>query len=198
MLESEPISGEKRSVFTEIVYELRRRALDGVGLLDLIAYTARGLGGANPDLESVVKIGPDGTSAVLRLALPRAALAAPPRRTLYRRSAMAAGDARLTPQRRRALDAMADLPALPVKEAARIAGVGEGAIKGLAKLGLAETIAGRPPVTARMLKSLLRQSLSSGLFDFLDNCAALQAICHTTDDHLEAVTAMLEKRLDIT
>lgn len=61
-------------------------------------------------------------------------------------------------------------------------------------MSLAETIAGRPPVTARMLKSLLRQSLSSGLFDFLDNCAALQAICHSTDDHLEAVTAMLEKR----
>ena len=61
-------------------------------------------------------------------------------------------------------------------------------------MDLAETIAGRPPVTARMLKSLLRQSLSSGLFDFLDNCAALQAICHSTDDHLEAVTAMLEKR----
>ena len=59
---------------------------------------------------------------------------------------------------------------------------------------LAETIAARPPVTARMLKSLLRQSLSSSLFDFLDNCAALQAICHSTDDHLEAVTAMLEKR----
>jgi enoyl-CoA hydratase/carnithine racemase len=61
-------------------------------------------------------------------------------------------------------------------------------------MSLAETIAARPPVTARMLKSLLRQSLSSGLFDFLDNCAALQAICHSTDDHLEAVTAMLEKR----
>ena len=61
-------------------------------------------------------------------------------------------------------------------------------------MALAETIASRPPVTARMLKSLLRQSLSSGLFDFLDNCAALQAICHSTDDHIEAVTAMLEKR----
>lgn len=59
---------------------------------------------------------------------------------------------------------------------------------------LATTIASRPPVTARMLKSLLRQSLSSGLYDFLDNCAALQAICHSTDDHIEAVTAMLEKR----
>ena len=32
------------------------------------------------------------------------------------------------------------------------------------------------------------------LYDFLDNCAALQAICHSTNDHLEAVTAMLEKR----
>lgn len=59
---------------------------------------------------------------------------------------------------------------------------------------LAAQIASRPPVTARMLKSLLRQSLSSGLYDFLDNCAALQAICHSTDDHIEAVTAMLEKR----
>ena len=59
---------------------------------------------------------------------------------------------------------------------------------------LAGQIAARPPITARMLKSLLRQSLSSGLFDFLDNCAALQAICHTTDDHMEAVSAMLEKR----
>jgi len=59
---------------------------------------------------------------------------------------------------------------------------------------MAENIASRPPITARMLKSLLRQSLSSGLHDFLDNCAALQAICHSTDDHMEAVTAMLDKR----
>ena len=69
MLESEPISGEKRSVFTEIVYELRRRALRGVGVLDLIAYTARELGGPHPNLESSVPIGPDGTTSVLRLAL---------------------------------------------------------------------------------------------------------------------------------
>jgi len=40
----------------------------------------------------------------------------------------------------------------------------------------------------------LRQSLSAGLHDFLDNCAALQAICHSTEDHLEAVSAMLDKR----
>jgi enoyl-CoA hydratase/carnithine racemase len=62
---------------------------------------------------------------------------------------------------------------------------------------LAGHIASRPPITARMLKSLLRQSLSSGLHDFLDNCAALQAICHSTEDHMEAVTAMLDKRAPV-
>ena len=35
MLDSELISGEKHSVFTEIVYELRRRALDGAGVARL-------------------------------------------------------------------------------------------------------------------------------------------------------------------
>ncbi len=59
---------------------------------------------------------------------------------------------------------------------------------------LADQIASRPPLTARMLKTLLRQTLSSGLHDFLDNCAALQAICHTTEDHMEAVSALIDKR----
>ncbi len=59
---------------------------------------------------------------------------------------------------------------------------------------LAGRIASRPPLTARMLKTLLRQSQSAGLHDFLDNCAALQAICHTTEDHMEAVSALLDKR----
>ena len=61
-------------------------------------------------------------------------------------------------------------------------------------LELAGHIAARPPITTRMIKSLFRQSLGSNLHDFLDNCAALQAICHTTDDHMEAVTSILEKR----
>jgi len=59
---------------------------------------------------------------------------------------------------------------------------------------LATTMATRPPITARMLKTLFRQSQTAHLHDFLDNCAALQAICHTTDDHMEAVTSILEKR----
>jgi len=61
-------------------------------------------------------------------------------------------------------------------------------------MALAGQIASRPPLTARMIKTLLRQSPSAGLHDFLDNCAALQAICHTTDDHIEAVGALLDKR----
>jgi enoyl-CoA hydratase/carnithine racemase len=59
---------------------------------------------------------------------------------------------------------------------------------------LAETIAARPTVTARMIKTLFRQFLSSHLHDFLDNCAAIQAICHSTEDHIEAVSSILEKR----
>jgi len=61
-------------------------------------------------------------------------------------------------------------------------------------MDLAGQIAARPPLTARMVKTLLRQSQSASLHDFLDNCAALQAICHTTEDHIEAVGALLDKR----
>jgi enoyl-CoA hydratase/carnithine racemase len=61
-------------------------------------------------------------------------------------------------------------------------------------LELAASIAARPPVTARMIKTLFRQSLSAHLHDFLDNCAAMQAICHSTEDHMEAVSSILDKR----
>ena len=60
-------------------------------------------------------------------------------------------------------------------------------------LELAESIAARPPITARMLKTLFRQSQNAHLSDFLDNCASIQAICHSTEDHLEAVSSILEK-----
>jgi enoyl-CoA hydratase/carnithine racemase len=61
-------------------------------------------------------------------------------------------------------------------------------------LELAESISARPPITARMLKTLFRQSQNSHLSDFLDKCASIQAICHSTEDHLEAVSSILEKR----
>lgn len=99
------------------------------GLRRLIDWTARYL------------MAPPG--ATLRLALPRAALAPAPMRTVYRLADDSAAqaalpDVRLTPKRRRALDALQGLPAMPAKEAARIAGVGEGVIKGLADAGFVE------------------------------------------------------------
>ena len=60
---------------------------------------------------------------------------------------------------------------------------------------IAKSIAERPPITARMIKTLFRQSLSSHLHDFLDNCASIQAICHSTEDHIEAVESIISKRV---
>ncbi len=59
---------------------------------------------------------------------------------------------------------------------------------------LAQTIAARPPAAIRMAKRLLRQSASTQLRDFLDACAAYQALAHHTDDHMEAIAAFFEKR----
>lgn len=59
---------------------------------------------------------------------------------------------------------------------------------------LADTIASKPPVTARFTKRLLKIAQREQLPDFLDLCAALQSMCHNTEDHLEAVNAFLEKR----
>ena len=63
-------------------------------------------------------------------------------------------------------------------------------------LELAADIASKPPVTVRLAKLLYRQGLRAvNLGDFLDLSASFQALCHHTDDHLEAVRALLEKRM---
>ncbi|MCZ7664379.1 MAG: enoyl-CoA hydratase-related protein [Thermoleophilia bacterium] len=61
-------------------------------------------------------------------------------------------------------------------------------------LELAHSIAAKPPVTTRFTKRLLKMAQREQLQDFLDLCAALQSMCHHTEDHLEAVNAFLEKR----
>ena len=62
-------------------------------------------------------------------------------------------------------------------------------------LELAAEMAGKPPHALRLAKLLYRQGLrASSLRDFLDSCAAFQALCHHTADHLEAVRALLERR----
>ena len=59
---------------------------------------------------------------------------------------------------------------------------------------LAETIASKPPKTIRQAKRLLRAAMKMDLPSFLESAAANQALCHHSEDHIEAVNALLEKR----
>jgi enoyl-CoA hydratase/carnithine racemase len=59
---------------------------------------------------------------------------------------------------------------------------------------LAQQIASKPPLTLRFTKRLMKLAQRSELPDFLDLCACFQAMSHHTNDHMEAVTAFLEKR----
>lgn len=60
---------------------------------------------------------------------------------------------------------------------------------------LALRIAANPPHAVRMTKRLLWEGRRSDLASLLEQAAAMQAIAHTTQDHSEAVSAFLEKRL---
>lgn len=59
---------------------------------------------------------------------------------------------------------------------------------------LAGRIAANPPEMVRMTKKLLREGQHTRLSTLLEMSAAFQALAHTTEDHREAVNAMLEKR----
>jgi len=59
---------------------------------------------------------------------------------------------------------------------------------------LAMQIADKPPLAVRLTKRLLKLAQRSELPDFLDHCACFQSMAHHTSDHLEAVSAFLEKR----
>lgn len=63
-----------------------------------------------------------------------------------------------------------------------------------AAFDLARRIAVNPPRAVRMTKRLLRESGHSSLTSLLELSAALQPLGHHTDDHMEALTAMREKR----
>jgi enoyl-CoA hydratase/carnithine racemase len=63
-----------------------------------------------------------------------------------------------------------------------------------AAYALARRVAANPPHALRMTKRLLREGRQSSLGALLEMSAAMQALTHATDDHLEAVAAMLEKR----
>ena len=59
---------------------------------------------------------------------------------------------------------------------------------------LAQKIAKQPPRALKAAKSLLRQGQSATYDQIMEMSASIQALLHTTDDHMEGVTALLEKR----
>jgi len=61
-------------------------------------------------------------------------------------------------------------------------------------LGIAQEIAANPPRALRLTKKLLREAQHGRAHDVLELSAAFQAIAHETQDHAEAVSAILDKR----
>jgi len=62
---------------------------------------------------------------------------------------------------------------------------------------LAHRIAGNAPLAVQLSKRLLRRAPHQTLEDHLSLCAAYQALLHGTEDHAEAVAALLEKRAPV-
>jgi len=58
----------------------------------------------------------------------------------------------------------------------------------------ARQVAAQPPQALRMSKALLRQGRDMNFDQMLEMSAAMQALAHLTEDHIEGVTAVLEKR----
>ncbi|MDR3507808.1 MAG: crotonase/enoyl-CoA hydratase family protein [Caulobacteraceae bacterium] len=61
-------------------------------------------------------------------------------------------------------------------------------------IALAEKIAQQPPHALRLAKSLLKQGQNASYDTLLEMSASAQAIAHLTEDHMEGVEAILEKR----
>jgi len=61
-------------------------------------------------------------------------------------------------------------------------------------LALAARIAAQPPHALRLAKSLLRQGQTASYDTLMEMSAAAQAISHLTEDHMEGVDAILERR----
>ena len=61
-------------------------------------------------------------------------------------------------------------------------------------LALAARIAAQPPHALRMAKMLLKQGQNASFDTLMEMSAATQALAHQTDDHMEGVDAVLEKR----
>ena len=61
-------------------------------------------------------------------------------------------------------------------------------------MALAGRIAQQPPQALRMAKTLLRQGQVASYDTLMEMSAAAQGLAHTSEDHMEGVEALLEKR----
>ncbi len=61
-------------------------------------------------------------------------------------------------------------------------------------MALAGRIAAQPPHVLRMAKTLLRQGQTASFDTIMEMSAASQAIAHASEDHMEGVNAILERR----
>jgi enoyl-CoA hydratase/carnithine racemase len=61
-------------------------------------------------------------------------------------------------------------------------------------MALAARIAQQPPHALRLAKSLLKHGQTTSYDTLMEMSAAAQAISHLTEDHMEGVDALLEKR----
>ena len=57
-----------------------------------------------------------------------------------------------------------------------------------------DRVAVNPPHALRMTKQLIREGMQSDLPSVLEMSASLQALAHQTEDHAEAVDAILARR----
>ena len=60
---------------------------------------------------------------------------------------------------------------------------------------MAEKIAAQPPQALRLAKTLMRHAATSSYDTIMEFSAAAQAVMHETEDHMEGVNAILEKRV---
>ncbi len=61
-------------------------------------------------------------------------------------------------------------------------------------MALAHRMAGQPPQALRLAKTLMRHGTTSSYETLMEMSAAAQALMHQTEDHMEGVDAILEKR----
>jgi len=59
-------------------------------------------------------------------------------------------------------------------------------------MAMAQRFASQPAQALRQTKRLMKMAQRTELGDFLDHCAQVQAICHSTDEHQQALDATLQ------